>query len=406
MSVTRRQFLGGSALVGASLVLDLSGCGESKPPGPAPLGSDDVLLGLYRSSDVPSPDAAVTQALARLDWTWLKRGQSVLVKLASNSPNPHPAVTSPAAVRAVVAELKKRGATRVVVADQAGAQWVRLASGERRFSSTRERVQANGLLQAITDAGAEAHFFDDQGYDAGYFEATPPDGSHWTQPLMIPQIVKEVDHIVYLPRLSSHVLCGCTIGHKMAMGFLRDDSRYHVHHEATNIYEKYVEISWVPEIRQRFRLAVTLAESMMLHNGPDSGDPTPVDPRVVIASRNLAHHDVVATALLVRFNTATPVTTTDTYRADMADASNQLFVETGVAVSTRIAWGPSSPGPYQGYTAHAFEQGLDSDRALARAFALAGGVQSTIRVVSAGAPLADEVGAAITTWSGNRVQLR
>ena len=42
---------------------------------------------------------------------------------------------------------------------------------------------------------------------------------------MIARAITEVDHLVYLPRLSSHVLTGYTHGHKIAVGWLRDDPR-------------------------------------------------------------------------------------------------------------------------------------------------------------------------------------
>jgi uncharacterized protein (DUF362 family) len=394
--ITRRQFIGG--MVAGPLVIKLGGCDQATPP-PGPIGSDAVLLGLYQVGD---SDGAVKRALAHIDLSWLKKGDSVLVKLASNSGNPHPAVTSPAAVRALCTVLKQRGAGRVIVADQSGAEWVRLAPGEMRFSSTGALTAQNGIAAAITAAGAEAHYFDDDGYAAGYFEAMPPSGSHWTQPLMIPQIVQSVDHIVYLPRMAAHVLCGCTIGHKLAMGFLRDDSRYHVHHEAANIYEKYAEISYVPEIRSRFRLALTLTEAMLLDNGPDTGTIAPADPLIVIASQNLAHHDAVATGLLIHFDATVASTVTDVYDPAKASDRNQLFVELGVATSTRIQWGPDNPTAYEPYTAHLFDQGIEADRALGRAFAIRGGLPSTIPVVGDGQKLAAEPRATLDRWGGGR----
>lgn len=408
--INRRRFLRGGLLAGAGLVaapslFSLAACGSDggEPIPPGLVGGDQALLGLYPSAQVASSEDAVRMALAKMDLTWLKAGDTVLVKLASNSGNPHPAVTSPSAVRGVVKELLARGAGKVYVGDQAGAEHVRLTTGDVRFSSTQTLTTQNGLHQAIVDAGGEPHYFDDHGYEAGYFEGKPPSGSHWTQPLMLPNIVKQVDHIVYLPRLSMHVLCGCTVGHKIAMGFLRDDSRFHVHFAAEHIYEKYTEINYVPEIRSRFRLAVTLAEAMLLDSGPDEGSATPVDPRIVIASRSLASHDALATAVLVHFDATIPNAFDVPYDGARADQVNAGFSQLVVSSNTNLRWGPEDPGVYKGFTAHTFQAGISQDRALQRAFAIRGTPKSIPLFVD-GAALSSEVETAITTWSEGRVK--
>src|SRR5262249_61447245 len=96
---------------------------------------DAVLLGLYSRDVVPDARAAVRDLCSRLDWSWLSRGDTVFVKLASNSSLPHPAATSPNAVRAVVEQLRDRGAGRVLVGDQSGVGYVRLAEANPPFPS-------------------------------------------------------------------------------------------------------------------------------------------------------------------------------------------------------------------------------------------------------------------------------
>ena len=437
----RRKFLEVTAataggIAAHSLLLNLSGCGSddstSAPPGgndggshdagsddaavgdadsgepstdagtsvPDPLAPGDVLLGLYASSSIPKPEDAVRAALASLDLGWLKTGDSVFVKLASNSGNAHPAVTSPAAVTALCAELFERGAGRVVVGDQSGVEGVRLAEGEIRFGSTKALMEENGLYDAITAAGAEAHFFDDQGYETGYFEATPPDGHHWSEPMMIPKIIEQMDHIVYLPRMSSHAVAGYSHGLKSAVGWLRDDGRYHIHNDAASIHEKYAEINYCTEIASRLRLVLTFAEAMMLHFGPDTGTVAVVNPRIVIASSDIANHDALTVALLRHIDQITPQDPGLPFPyGDGATANmlNQLLVTSLIEGATGIPWGDGGEG-YTPLTAHQYWEGIAADRGLSRAYELQGGVPQTIRVRLAGAELDSELRAVIEAY--------
>jgi uncharacterized protein (DUF362 family) len=336
---------------------------------------------LYASSNIAKSEDAVRHSLARVDFDWLVPGDTVFVKLSCNSGHVHPAVTSPAAVSGLCAELFARGAGRVIVGDQAGVESVRLVDGETRFGSTQALMEGNGLYEAIIAAGAEPHFFDDQGYDSGYFEATPPDGHHWQEPIMLASIIERVDHIVYLPRLSSHALAGYTHGLKSAVGWLRDDSRYHMHNDAASLHEKYAEISYSAEIASRLRLVYTFAEQLMLHQGPDTGTVALADPRIVIASDNIANHDALSSALLRHFDTTTSVAAgISTYgRGSTANARNKHFVQTYVENTTGIPWGQGGTD-YTQLTGHRYWESIAADHGLSRAYELQGGVPSAIHL--------------------------
>jgi uncharacterized protein (DUF362 family) len=380
---------------------------DASAQGPQGLASGEVLLGLYPSSSIPAPEDAVAAALADLDLSWLNAGDSVFVKLVCNSGNPHPAVTAPAAITGLCRALFERGAGRVVVGDQSGVEYVRLAPGEQRHGSTRALMERNGLYEAIVAADAEPHFFDDHGYEAGYFEATLPDGHYWAEPMMIPNIVEQVDHIVYLPRLSSHTLAGYTHGLKGAVGWLRDDSRYHMHNDAASIHEKYTEISYCTEIASRLRLVLTFAEAMMLHVGPDVGTVAVADPRIVIASNDIAHHDALGVALLRHIDTMTPVdgSAVLAYRdGGRANAFNRAFVASVVENETGIPWGGGGEG-YTALTGHQYWEGIAGDRGLSRAYALQGGVPESIRVRLAGAALDPAARTAIEGYDGGLFEL-
>jgi uncharacterized protein (DUF362 family) len=363
------------------------------------IASGAVLLGLYKGDGM----AAVAEAIKRLDFSWLKQGDSVLIKVATNSQYKHPTTTSPNGVKALVAELKARGAGKVIVGDQAGVEHVR-SSKMGRTGKTTDMWMMSGMADAMT--GAEGHAFDDQPFDTGYFAATLPPDNHWPRGMYLPSIIQEVDHIIYMPRIATHILAGNTIAHKSAIGWLRDDSRHDLHNDAMNYYEKYTEVNYTKEIQDRFRMVVTVSEAILLHGGPDTGTVYALDPVMVTASTSMANHDAVASSVLVTLNKN--VTKVDpgtmTYNPSSAPQNNAYFAN-GAGVVTGAA-GPWTSGSSQTmYTAHPFEMGVSKDRAITRGWALSGGKPMSIQVVVDGAQPDDMLKAGLMTHGEGLYQL-
>ena len=77
--------------------------------------------------------------------------------------------------------------------------------------------------------------------------------------LMLPNILREVDHIVLLPRVSRHILVGSTHGLKSAVGWLRDDTRLELHRDAATLMQKCAEINGLETLRGKVRLCLSVA---------------------------------------------------------------------------------------------------------------------------------------------------
>jgi hypothetical protein len=101
--------------------------------------------------------------------SWLRPGDTVLLKVALNAPDPYPATTSPLAIRAVAEALRERGA-RVLVGDMPGMEHVLLDQQGSRRQSSRSCFEHSGM-----SAGATVEFigFEERGWDEGFFH-TPP----------------------------------------------------------------------------------------------------------------------------------------------------------------------------------------------------------------------------------------
>jgi uncharacterized protein (DUF362 family) len=255
------------------------------------------------------PDALVKRAVrmaaeAATDFSWLSRGDAVLIKPALNSGNPYPATTRPAAVAAIVELLKEKGAGRVIVGDMSGIPFLKMTP-KRLFGSTRRLMERCGMARAARAAGAEVHFFEEAGWNAFYEEA-PISGSHWKKTLMMPRVLKEVEHIILLPRCSRHALTGNTLGLKAAVGYWRTDTRLEYHQDAATLQEKTAEGNTVATLLKKQRLVLSAADKILTTCGPNRGFVSRPETGLVIASESVVAHDMVSLAWLLKNRRHTP----------------------------------------------------------------------------------------------------
>jgi uncharacterized protein (DUF362 family) len=300
----RRAFLKGMAqLAAVACCWRKDGVASSQPlsgaRGPARGKSTRVsLAGVERGSSPQTVKSAVRAAAeSATDFSWLSRGDAVFIKPALNSGNPYPATTSPEAIGAVVEMLRDRGARRVIVGDMCGIEHVKL-SQEGLSGSSRRLMEASGMTRAATTAGAELHFFEEAGW-AAFYEDFPAAGSHWRRGLMMPNILKEVDHIILMPRCARHPLAGSTLGLKAAVGYWRTDTRLEYHRDASTFQEKTAEGNTVDTLFKKQRLVLSAADKILTTFGPDEGMVLQPEIGLIMASESVVAHDMVSLAWLM-----------------------------------------------------------------------------------------------------------
>jgi uncharacterized protein (DUF362 family) len=325
----RRTFLKVIAGVSAMAICSCKGSvdaaqtrGMGNPPalgGQAPV----FLAGIKRGASEEAMKSAVRAAAeAATDFSWLSKGAAVFIKPALNSGNPYPATTSPIAIAAMVELLKQKGAGRVIVGDMSGIRDVKLSSNGVTGSS-RRLMESCGMARIVQAAGAEVHFFEEAGWDA-FYEDAPAVDSHWKSGLMMPNILKEVEHIILMPRCGRHVLAGSSLGLKAAVGYWRTDTRLEYHRDASTFQEKTAESNTVETLRKRQRLVLSAAHTILTTFGPDNGHVYQPETGLVIASESVVAHDMVSLAWLLENRRNIPPSEKDCWFKD--PYNSQLIV--------------------------------------------------------------------------------
>jgi uncharacterized protein (DUF362 family) len=303
----RRNFLkramGVSAMAMCSYC-DSLGAGQApQTPGASRRGASDrqvpvFLAGVDRGASDAAIRAAVRDAArAATDFSWLSTGDSVFIKPALNSGNPYPFTTSPVAIAAMAELLREEGARRVIVGDMSGIGHVKL-SPDSLSGSSRRLMEASGMAAAARAAGAELHFFEEAGWDA-FYEDSMAAGGHWKRGLMMPDILKEVDHIVLMPRCARHILAGSTLGLKAAVGYWRTDTRLEYHRDAATLHEKTAEANTARTLINKQRLVLSAADKILATFGPDKGYVHQPEVGLIIAAESVVAHDMVSLAWLL-----------------------------------------------------------------------------------------------------------
>jgi uncharacterized protein (DUF362 family) len=217
-----------------------------------PPGAESTVA-VVPSAAYPSHREAVAAAI-RLSGglSFLRPGQTVLLKPAVNSENRYPATTDPETVLAVAWLVREAGGVPVV------------ADRTMLLRSTESAFRATGILEAAREARAEVWVLDDRPTVA----LRHPLAENWAnQSIKVYRAVTEVSHVVNLCTPRSHRLGDFTMALKNMVGVVSGQARIPMH-GPFSLRERLAEISLVV----RPALAVLDGRMGFADGGPDSGD--------------------------------------------------------------------------------------------------------------------------------------
>jgi hypothetical protein len=217
--------------------------------------------------------------------SWLSPGETVLLKPALNSGDPYPSTTHPLAVSVLAELLHGRGA-RVVIGDQSGIEHVLQGPSGVIHGSTADNYARSGM-GSRDDPRFVA--FEEGHWDRDFVHHRSACTGSWGDGFSVTSWVKRADHVISLPRVSTHSIAGVTLGFKNMVGLLREDSRmaFHANGPMTRsilrsargstlrssddgtgtFFEKIVEIS--DALRGKLRLTLFVATAVQATFGPD-----------------------------------------------------------------------------------------------------------------------------------------
>jgi len=244
---------------------------------------------------------------------WLKKGQTVYLKPALNSPRKYPATTYPGVIKVVAEEIRKRGGN-VIVGDQSGIGHVLSdKNGVVRGSSLDCYIKSG-----MSSSGEVFIPFEEGDWKNDFIKIKTKETGNWPHGFYVAKKVVEADHIIALPRIATHAQAGVTLGYKNMVGILREDSRVEFHkkgplnsfikssanganfdvkHEDSGeFFSKIVEIS--ASIKNKIRATLFVGTKCIANYGPDNGYIAKSDTGVLIASDDMFSAEVVALAYL------------------------------------------------------------------------------------------------------------
>ncbi|MFQ5827012.1 MAG: DUF362 domain-containing protein, partial [Dehalococcoidia bacterium] len=200
------------------------------------------------------------------------------VKPNFNSPDPYPASTDLAFLRAVLELLLEAGA-KVTIGESSGGVW----------RPTRKVLQKLGMFELVRQLDVGLVVFEDKANDWVRIEI---DGDYLGAVTM-PRSAYEADKIVYLPCMKTHNLARFTGALKLAVGFMHPGERRALH--ARFLEQKVAEISlcWQPN------LMIMDGRKAFVSGGPDKGQLE--EPGLVLASGDLVAIDVEAMKALLTY---------------------------------------------------------------------------------------------------------
>ena len=342
--LSRRQMVQGMLLAGLA-----SACGtttvvtQAAPGAPAPAPTDEEtpaatpkhLVGM--GYDETDRRAALTAALAEtIGLSMIKPGDSVYLRVNSNSGDPYPYSTSPDSLLAIGGLLRDIGVTDLRI-------------GDRSFwgdTDTAGNLTRNGIAAAAKKLGTKADVFDDE-VDWLAIGNTPS----WKGTIRLPVPVTSADHIIIMSCVKTHFISTITMSLKIALGLVHADDR--ARDGNLKVHDTKVLYDQVAQINKAFTPSLIIGDGYraVISGGPTVNDKPPGapssfsegitgDPKVFIVSTDRIAADVTGIAVL---QTLSPAYELVKKTKPFANPMIAAAVKAGLGIADASAYDLSGP---------------------------------------------------------------
>jgi uncharacterized protein (DUF362 family) len=220
------------------------------------------VFSINTGSGLPSANKTLAGALGELLPDIL--GSRILVKININTADPYPASTSPEFLAVLVKMLEESGASEIIVGDCSS---IRCLPTRRVFAATTLANSLNGKARFIP-------------FDEGPWVNVPVQGLFFKD-ITVPEIVFDVDLVLFLANIKSQAEADFSFGLKLAIGLMHPIDRRLLHkdHLAQRIAEANIAVE--PD------LTIIDGRRAMITGGPDQGE-TYAYQKIILGRNRLA----------------------------------------------------------------------------------------------------------------------
>jgi uncharacterized protein (DUF362 family) len=243
-------------------------------------------------------------------------GKRVILKANYNSADPFPASTHHDTLRALVEEIRGRGADMVALLERSG------------MGDTRRVLEKRGVFLLADELGFDVIVLDElTGEEWNYI---PAPGLHWPRGFHLPAAITAGSPVVQTCCLKTHRFGGhFTMSLKNSVGLVARRVPGAGHDYMHDLHRSPDQRTMIAEINGFFPVDLVILDAVegFVRGGPEQGER--ITPHLLLASCDRVAIDAAGVAILRHFGTTPEVSTGRIFSLDQIDRAAQL----GIGVS-------------------------------------------------------------------------
>ncbi len=243
-------------------------------------------------------------------------GKKVAIKANYNSADPFPASTHPDTLSVLIDFLKEKGAD-IVLAERSG------------MDNTKKVLEETGVMDLAVKKGFDVVVLDD--IKSGWSRITPQ-GSHWKNGFLFPDVFREPDAVVQTCCLKTHRFGGhFTMSLKNSVGMVARYDPEDGHDYMGELHSSRYQRQMIAEINTAYDPEFVIMDAFegFSKGGPDAG--TLIKPGLLLAGNDRVALDAAGIALLRIYGTTSEV------------AKGSIFGQEQIARAAELGLGALAP---------------------------------------------------------------
>lgn len=260
-------------------------------------------------------DSGIRELMKFLDAGDLS-GKKVAIKANYNSMDPFPASTHPDTLSVIIDFLNEKGAS-VVLAERSG------------MGNTRKVLEETGVLELAGKKGFDVVVLDE--LKKGWSRIRP-EGSHWKNGFLFPDVFKEADAMVQTCCLKTHRYGGhFTMSLKNSVGMAAKYDPEDGYNYMAELHGSRYQRQMIAEINMAYEPKFVIMDAIegFSTGGPDTG--TLIQPGIILAGIDRVALDAAGVAVLRIYGTTQEV------------ARGGIFEQEQIARAAQLGFGASAP---------------------------------------------------------------